>query len=173
MDIVLIGYRASGKSSVGKRLAHDLERPFIDTDDLVRAHFQGDPISTIFANHGEPAFRAAETDIALDVLKRTNFVAAFGGGTPVQPRVTQALEDWPGLCVYLSAPAHVLAQRIDTDAGPGADRPSLTGQASAADEVARVLTPRIPIYQRCADLTIDVATTPIPQVIQQILDHLR
>lgn len=173
MDIVLIGYRASGKSSVGRRLAERLQRVLIDTDDLVRQRFDGAPISDIFSEHGEEGFRRVEVEEALGVLEGHDFVASFGGGTPVQPAVAEALEGWQGFCVYLSAPAEVLAERITQDVGPGADRPSLSGQQSAAEEVSSILAERDPVYRRLADLEIDVSQSDVAEVTEQILSEIR
>ncbi|MEQ9459721.1 MAG: shikimate kinase [Phycisphaeraceae bacterium] len=174
MDIVLIGYRGSGKTTIGRLLAERRCLRLIDTDKLVRDCFQGAEVSSIFATHGEPAFRKVETQIALELLQGTGFVAALGGGTPVQPAVTERLLTYTtGVILYLHAPAEVLAERIAADTTDGADRPSLTGRASAADEVAAVLAQREPTYRQLAHHTLDVSTqTPdeIVDGIEAILD---
>ncbi|WP_428386900.1 shikimate kinase [Mucisphaera sp.] len=170
MKIVLIGYRGSGKSTVAAALAQQLGLSLIDTDTLVRACFNHAEVSEIFEEYGEARFRQVETEIALKALQGNDFVAAFGGGTPIQPAVTQALTDWAdGTCVYLAAPAELLAERIATDTGPGADRPSLTGSWSAAEEVHQLLAEREPTYQRVADLTIQTEHLTPAQIVEAII----
>ncbi|MFK7788870.1 MAG: shikimate kinase, partial [Phycisphaeraceae bacterium] len=81
MNIVLLGYRGSGKTSIGRQLAVELWKDFVDLDDATRARFNNQTIADIWTDHGEAAFRKAEADAAVELLSNENQVIALGGGT--------------------------------------------------------------------------------------------
>ncbi|MDX1565173.1 MAG: shikimate kinase, partial [Phycisphaeraceae bacterium] len=148
MNLILIGYRASGKTTLGRAVAEKLGWRFIDTDDRVRTEFEGRTIADIWQQEGEKAFRAAECRVVRRLLKQDRQVIALGGGTPMQTEAYQALREDPNaFCVYLAAPAEVLAERIAIDAGSADQRPALTPLGGGLDEVSRTLALREPTYR--------------------------
>jgi shikimate kinase len=157
MNLVLLGYRASGKTTLGKALAQSLKWDFVDTDEATRQRFGGRAIAQVWADEGEPAFRAAECDVVAEVLSQDQTVIALGGGTPMQPRARAALEAAAdrAIRVYLKAPAQILSQRIDQDAQSGAERPALTPHGGGLEEVRSVLAEREPVYLALADEIFD------------------
>jgi len=160
MNIVLFGYRGSGKSTIGRLLAERLDRPFIDTDARVRERFGGIPISEIWQRHGEEAFRHMECIVTADTLRRDRQVVALGGGTVMQHDARAAIEDAKArdraLCVYLGATAETLYHRIHSDDTTLAERPALTDKGGGIDEIQHVLTERGVVYEALADHIVDV-----------------
>jgi shikimate kinase len=86
--VILIGFMGSGKTTVGRILAARLGWELVDTDELVEAR-AGAPVTRIFEDHGERAFRDEEAEALASLGKRTRLVIATGGGAPAQPRNRQ------------------------------------------------------------------------------------
>src|SRR5690606_28646262 len=105
----------SGKSTVGKQLAEELDLIYVDTDALVEAK-AGMPIPEIFAKQGEAAFRELEREVVLELCRETHLVMATGGGAFINPSVREALLR-SSLVAYLDAPFETLWERIRGDAG--------------------------------------------------------
>ncbi len=152
MNIVLIGYRCSGKTSIGKRLADQLGMAFIDTDEKVEGK-AGLSIGEIVARWGWGRFRDMERDIVERVSSMDNRVIATGGGVVVDETNIKRLKA-NGFLVWLDAAAPILKQRMMQDPGSGANRPSLTGTGSI-NELGAVLDSRIPLYRSASDLVVD------------------
>ena len=147
----LVGYRGSGKSTVGRLLAGRLGLAFLDTDALLEDRF-GRPIFEVFRENGEPAFREMEERIVAEVASGPPAVLATGGGAVLRERNRAALKAF-GPVVWLKTGAAVLAERLSTDAQGVASRPQLT-EAGTLSEIKAVLAARLPIYEGIADVTI-------------------
>jgi len=168
-----MGYRGSGKSTLGRAVADRLGLAFVDLDDAVRARFDDTPISVIWRTHGEPAFRAAEADACAELLSRDDLVLALGGGTPMQPRAAEALRESPAVKLYLHAPAEVLHDRIHADATSTAQRPALTSAGGGLEEVSRVLAEREPTFRALADHTIDTTDWTLDALVERVVELVR
>jgi shikimate kinase len=172
MNIVLIGYRACGKTSIGKGVASALGLEFKDVDHITCQRFDGMTIAAIWQKFGEPAWRAAEVKVTQELCALDNQVIALGGGTIMQPGARQAIAEAAAkntLRVYLRAPAQVLFQRAQGDANSAATRPQFTKGVSGLDEVVQVLKIREPIYFSESDAVIDVDKLSIQEGIEKIL----
>lgn len=146
--VLLIGLPGAGKTSVGRRLAKDLQRPFADVDEQLELQV-GRCIPQIFAADGEEAFRRWETEVFGDLMgRRRPLVVAAGGGT-VMREVNQAVARKHGLVVWLRASAQFLASRTDPT-----HRPLLADDPQAAFE--RLVGERSMVYADIADVTVDV-----------------
>ena len=126
MDIVLVGLPGSGKSVVGKRLAHRHGAEFIDLDERIERADRR-PIPTIFAEDGEAAFRMLEREAVADLGQadadaEVRRVIATGGGAVVDPRNRWALYR-RRMTVWLDGRPEILAQRSCVDRRAGVDRP--------------------------------------------------
>jgi shikimate kinase / 3-dehydroquinate synthase len=163
-NIILGGFMATGKSSVGRHLAIMLGYDFLDLDTLIAAE-EGMPISQIFATRGEGAFRALETRMVERVAGRTGCVVATGGGTIVNPRNLEALRR-SGVVVTLTADPETILARI----GPTEDRPMLWG-GDKRERVRLLLEQRAEAYAK-ADLIVDASAHSIDHVVNHILDFL-
>ena len=156
MNLVLIGLRGAGKTSVGPLVARQLSRVFIDLDDVTARLLGATSPAEAWKRHGEPAFRGAEVRALREVLAADDRVVALGGGTPTAPGAEALLsgEQAAGraVVVYLRAmPGALRARLAPTDL---ALRPSLTG-ADPLAEIEAVFAARDPLYQGTADEVIE------------------
>ncbi len=143
--LVLIGYRGTGKTTVGRIVAEATGRPFLDLDRAVE-EAAGRPIAEVFALLGEPAFRTLEEEaIATRLGRGTSLVVASGGGAILKESNRRRLREH-GTVVWLTARPEVLADRLGRDPG---GRPSLTA-SGLLDEIADVLSLREPLYRQTA-----------------------
>ena len=144
MNIVLIGYRGTGKSAVGAILSQRLSMPCIGMDaEIVKQ--AGCSIPEIVEKQGWPGFRDAESALALELGGRDNLIIDTGGGVIERPENITALKK-NGRVFWLTASVDTIVSRIQTDT----QRPSLTAGKSFTDEVAGVLARRIPLYRAAA-----------------------
>jgi shikimate kinase len=169
MNVILIGYRGSGKTTVGRTAAARLRWRFADSDAAVVARFGGRSIREIWEAEGEAAFRAAEVEVTRELVRGDRQVIALGGGTVMQPAARRAVEAADAMRFYLKASAAVLARRIAADAATAAARPSLTGAASSVEEVAAVLAAREPTYEAVADHVIDVEEASVEEAAARVV----
>ena len=158
-NIVLGGFMATGKSSVGRRLAIVLGYDFLDLDTLIAAE-AGMPISQIFATQ-----RAIESRMVERVSGRTGCVVATGGGTIVNTRNLEALKR-SGVVVVLTADPDTIVGRI----GSTEDRPMLWG-GDKRERIRLLLEQRAEAYAK-ADLIVDASAHTIDHVVNHILDFL-
>lgn len=146
--IFLIGYRGTGKTTVGQLLAAALGWGFVDADERIEAD-AGRTIADIFAAQGEAGFRDREATV-LDELCRgaDRIVVATGGGVILRP-ANRALLTAAGYVAWLTAPPDHLWDRIQADQSTAARRPNLTA-AGGVEEVKRMLAVREPLYREVA-----------------------
>ncbi|MEM9363894.1 MAG: shikimate kinase [Bacteroidota bacterium] len=112
MKVVLVGYMASGKSSVGQALANNLGIDFVDLDHRIEDEV-GMPIEQIFSGKGEIYFRKKEYEVLQNVVKQEKgVVISTGGGTPCYGNNMQTILDSSDLCVYLQLSIPSLVERI-------------------------------------------------------------
>lgn len=142
---ILIGPPGSGKTTVGTLLAGRLGVGFTDTDTEVEAA-AGKPVSDIFVEDGEPAFRELERAAVARALDRSTGVVAVGGGAVLDPRTQEALAGHK--VIYLETGFAAAAKRV----GLGQARPLLIGNPRATLKI--LLDQRLPVYQRLATITV-------------------
>ena len=165
--VTLVGFRASGKSTVGRLLAARLAWPFVDADAAVESRL-GMPIAAWFAAHGEPSFRDHEEEALAGALADDKpLVLATGGGAVLRPANRALLRERGGLVVYLEAPVAVIQERLRHGA---AGRPSLTG-GHVADEVPALMAMREPLYREVAGLVLPTGPAPA-DVAARLADEL-
>jgi len=169
VKIVLIGYRCTGKTSVGKIVSERFHLPFYDTDEVMFEQ-TGKTCKAIVDEQGWPAFRRFEKEIIRD-LKSTQAVIAPGGGAVMDEENAAMLKE-NGLVVWLKADPLTIAQRLQKDTATSELRPSLTGNKDATAEIVEVLTVRTPVYQRHSDFTIDTTVLSIDEVASQLCAYL-
>jgi len=169
MNLALIGYRGTGKSHVARLLAGKLGWPLVDADIYVEKH-AGKSIAEIFAEVGEAGFRDLESKALVELTQQSGHILSLGGGVILREENRQQIAD-RCFTVWLTASPEEIARRLSGDQATQARRPSLTGK-STLDEIEEVLTVRMPLYQQCADLTIDTQSKSPQQVAQAIVDQL-
>lgn len=171
MHIYLMGYRGSGKSTVGQHLADRLGLPVVDTDAVVESA-TGQSIREIFAGEGEDGFRQREQAAVAQVATAdTPCVIALGGGAILRP-ANQRIIQRTGHVVWLTGSPAALLSRIQADKTTGQRRPSLT-QSSDYDEIVEILAARSPIYRRLANLTVDTDGRTPEEIVADIADWLK
>lgn len=165
MNLLLIGYRGSGKSTVGAIVARRLGWPFVDLDELI-AKAAGCSIADIFRREGEAGFRRRELEACEQLKKLQDHVISLGGGVADHPE-TRALVKRAGRIVWLRAPAAVLWSRISRDPASSRNRPDLTPQGGLA-EVEAVLARREPLYQNLASHVVDSFNVSPDEVAESV-----
>lgn len=169
MNVVLIGYRCSGKTEVGKALAGEMARGFIDTDEMIEER-TGASIETIVAKEGWERFREIEKCLVEEVSKRDHLVVGTGGGVVVDGENIRNLKK-NGWIVWLKAEAEVIRERMESEERSGKFRPSLSG-TSPLDEIQNVLRVRTPLYRQAGDFSIDTGILSVREAAVRILNAL-
>lgn len=167
MNLVLIGYRGTGKSSVGKVLATRLNRPLVSTDAEIVARAKL-TIPEIVERYGWEHFRDLESEVCRELAGRDGLIIDTGGGAVLRPQNAEVLKR-NGTLVWLTARVDTIAARIGGDT----QRPSLTGTKSFIDEIEDVLRERTPKYQAAADQIVPTDAQSIEQIVATILGHIQ
>jgi len=162
-NIILIGFMAAGKSSVGKFLAQSLDWDFIDTDWEIEK-ITGLTIPEIFENLGEEAFRCEERRFIQRLSAAKNTVIATGGGMVLSPENWAALQAI-GVLIHLHVPLNVALQRAKISQ----ERPLLKGPS---EEIRQLWLKRQEIYRQAA-ITIDTSQKNVEEIVREILDWLK
>jgi shikimate kinase len=171
MNIFLLGYRGSGKSTVGRLLADRLWRPFIDTDDMI-VRRAGKSIARLFSEDGEAGFRRVESEIIREVVLLEEHVIALGGGAVLSPVNREAIMASQSKRIYLRCDVGVLARRIEGDPGTAANRPALTRHGGGVEEIQSVLDVREPIYRQVMTSELDVTAISAAEACAAIVGAL-
>jgi shikimate kinase len=157
--VFLVGFMASGKSSVGQELARRLHWDFVDLDTRIESREQ-ESIPEIFLARSESGFRLAETAALSDLLASlaTDTVVALGGGAFTQLQNRELLRDWPS--VFLEAPADELWRRCSDDP---AERPLRKDRK----QFSRLYQERLPFYRQ-ATVAIETAGKDLASICTEI-----
>ena len=148
--VVLVGLMGVGKTTVGRRLAKELARPFADVDEQVELR-AGRVIPEIFRHDGEEAFRRTEAEVLAELVARPlPLVLAAGGGGVARPENRRTLAGRTTV-VWLRASVEFLAGRVDPT-----HRPLLAQADDPAEALGRLLAAREPLYAEVADHVVDV-----------------
>ncbi|MHB1604902.1 MAG: shikimate kinase [Leptospirales bacterium] len=166
-QIILVGPRGAGKTTIGHALARNLDLPFYDTDRLVEEYL-GEPIAQFWGREGEACFRKKESEIVRRIPNLPPGVVATGGGVVLDQDNRKCLREC-GMIFYISLRPESLVSRLQNGWGV---RPRLMKSLSLEEEVREVLLKREPIYKEVSDYIVSADGQGIPQVVQIILKHL-
>lgn len=171
--VILIGLRASGKTTVAHLLSAQTGRPMYDLDDLSAANLGVASPAEALRQRGEPAFREAEFAALQVALKSPPCILALGGGTPTfapsLELLTRARSNRRVTIVYLKAQPVTLVQRLLlTDLST---RPSLTGEG-VLEEVSTLFDRRDPVYTRLASFIVECDRLSAEQSAEFILNRI-
>lgn len=173
MQIVLLGARGSGKTTVGQMVASRLSIEFVDVDDLIVAR-AGKSIREIFADDGEPRFRDIEAEVLADAIRWTgDRVISLGGGTVLREENRDLLKRSASYRYYLRADADTLHARITADPRSAANRPALTAYAGSVEEVRHLLAIREPLYREVMTRELDGSSLSPKQLAMMILGEVQ
>lgn len=167
--IALVGFRATGKSLIGRRLAESLGWAFVDMDDRLVETFGG-TIQEWVAHHGWNAFREEEAKLLAQLGEEQRVVVATGGGVVLRPDNRRKLMELFRV-VWLQARKSTILARLSLDPRTAAFRPPLTG-LSQEDEIASLLGERQPLYEEVADLAVDTDDTTAEEIVACVLETL-
>lgn len=165
MSIVLIGYRGTGKSAVGRLIADRLDLAFYDADELVEKR-GGQSIQEMVAAKGWEFFREREKDVIRELSGIDAAVIATGGGAVLDPENVRLLKR-KGRLIWLVADAQTVIARMQADTNSEQRRPSLTGR-EPADETVAVIAARTPFYREAADLCVDTSGKSPDEIVDEI-----
>lgn len=158
-NLLLIGLRGAGKSTIGRALAERQRRRFLDLDAITAAFLSCDSVAEAWSRCGEPDFREAESKALAAVLHDHSAIIALGGGTPTAPGAAELIDRAKGerRCVvaYMRCTPEDLRARLATlgDAAMS-NRPSLTGAHPLA-EIESVFSARDPLYRALATREVE------------------
>lgn len=161
MNIYLVGFMATGKTSVGRELAKKKQWQFVDLDDLIELR-EKMTISGIFAKNGEPYFRRLEKRVLKDVAKENKFVVGCGGGIVIDPENIKIMKA-SGTLICLTATPEVILERVS-----GQTHRPLLNVKEPKKQIELLLKMRAPYYAR-ADKTIDTSKLPVGGVVEKVI----
>jgi len=162
--IVLVGLMGAGKSTIGRRLASEINAPFIDSDTAISEAAECS-ISDIFAIYGETMFRDLEKRVMLRLLSEEPMVIATGGGAFMNPDIREAIKE-KGISVWLRADIDVLVERVSRRNS----RPLLEGGDKRAI-LTKLMQERGTVYSQ-ADIVVDNNVNEHDKVVMEVVRKL-
>jgi shikimate kinase len=163
--VILIGPMGSGKTTIGSLLAEKLGLTFRDTDHLIEER-EEKPVSQIFLDQGEDAFRAIEKRVLRDELLTDGTVLSLGGGAPISIDAQSALRAISSYIIFLDISLSTVVPRI----GFNRDRPLLLNNPRGQWQT--LMEARRPIYEALADVTINVDDKGEEEIVTIALSSL-
>ncbi len=170
MNVVLVGFRCSGKTTLGKALAERLGMKFVDADALVEQQHQMS-IKEIFEKRGESVFRLWECDAIAEIAKLDGHVIATGGGAVLRYKNIHNLKR-NSVVVHLIVTPDAAYQRIQDDPGSRERRPALSDR-DPHSEVVEQCRMREPLYAGIADIRIDTTRLAVGPCVEEIVERLK
>jgi shikimate kinase len=169
-NVYLIGYRCSGKTTLGRALSRHLGRSFVDTDEeIVRQ--SGKSIREMVREAGWEGFRAAEGKVIAALCRRRPMVVATGGGVVLDARNVAQMRA-SGVVVWLRSRAETIKKWIALDPASAANRPALS-EAPLADEIDATLAQRTPLYRAASDFVLDTDEFDVQALVLAIAEKLK
>jgi shikimate kinase len=165
VNLALIGFMGTGKSSVGHLVADQLRFEFVDTDHLLETR-AGKTITEIFAQNGEPAFRELECRLVEELASRTCTVISTGGGLPVNPANLNSLKQHALVVCLWSSPEKIFERVREQPHRP------LLQDPNPLAKIRFLLAAREPFYKQ-ADVLINSEFRSIREVAQQVMLQFR
>ena len=169
MNLFLTGYRATGKTSVARYIAEQLDMPWFDSDRLIEQAAEMS-IADLFAVESEEGFRDRETAVIRQLAAGENQIVSLGGGAIVRSENRKLLEG-RGRVVWLQASADKIYERLTQDPQTDCQRPDLTAQGGL-DEIRKLLELRQPLYESVADFFVNTDDLSPQQVAARIIQRL-
>lgn len=164
-NIVLIGFMATGKTVIGRRLARMLGRRFVDTDDEIE-RLTGKTVARIFREDGEIRFRSEENLFCRKLAKPQGLVVATGGGMVLDPENVACLREG-GVLIGLTAAPEIILERV----GRKDTRPLLRGSDKRV-RLENLMRERAGVYD-VAEFTVDTGSVSPGRAVQSIMDYLK
>ncbi len=163
MNLILIGFMASGKTTIGRALSQRLGMRYLDTDELIEKE-QGLAIKDIFSQYGEAYFRQLEKTAVDSLHALDGYVISLGGGTVIYNNNMETVKQ-AGRTIFLNAPLSKIINNLQ-----GLFRP-LVGNTIEEEKLKELLNKRLPIYSQ-ADLIINTDCLNVEQTLEEILNRI-
>lgn len=170
MNIFLIGYRCTGKTSVGKALSKKLGLTFVDADARLVEN-EGKTIAEMVVDRGWDYFRQREKETVKSICTLDGQVIASGGGVVLDPDIVAAMKSC-GRLIWLRAEPETIRKRMLKDELTIDQRPALTSRG-AANEIESTLKDRTPYYRAAMDFSIDTDRRLVEDICEMIVKRLR
>lgn len=170
MNVVLIGFRGSGKTTVGRALAEKLKLEFVDCDDLIEGRARKS-IREIFEEQGESHFRTLESQVINELSALDGRVIATGGGAVLKYQNMQVFKRGGAKIFFLEVGPETAFRRIQQDAASRSRRPALTDK-DPFTEVKEQIAFRQSYYLNASDVTIPVDGRTVDEIVKEILGRL-
>lgn len=170
MNIFLIGYRCTGKTTIAKRLTEKTKMTFVDAD-VMLVENAGMTVAEIVDKHGWNDFRDRESAVLEELCTQDNNVIATGGGVILRETNVSIMKK-AGTVVWLTASVETIAKRMAADANTEDQRPGLTDKGSF-DEIEETLYFRNPLYKNAMTFAVDSDSADIEKVCKEILDKIK
>lgn len=161
VNIALIGFMGTGKTSVGRLVADQLHFQYLDTDEMIQSS-TGKTIAEIFSANGEPAFRALEEKTVRDLSGRAGTVISAGGGLPINPQNMTSLKTHALVVCLWASPAKIW-ERVKNQT----HRP-LLHDPDPQLKIQKLLAAREPFYKQ-ADILLSTECRSLREVAQQVV----
>lgn len=168
MRIILIGFMGAGKTSVGKKLAKELNFDFRDTDHEIEL-LENKSISDIFEQNGEKYFRKLENNVLEKLVKNDNIVISTGGGIIITEENLNILKNEEKV-IFLDGSVETIIKHLDNERNK---RPLLKKSKNLNKKIEELLSIRYEKYREVSDILIDINGKNIDEVISQILVYIR
>ena len=165
LNIILVGFMGTGKTTIGRALADQLKRDFVDMDIVLEAR-AGKPIPRIFAEDGEPAFRRMERDLVVELSRQGNLVIAAGGGIVLNPDNVHDFSATGHVICLMAAPDEIL-RRVS-----GSSHRPLLEQGDKAGRIRKLLMARQPFYDAMA-AQVDTTGKAVAEIVVRVLDKIQ
>ena len=169
MNLFLIGYRCTGKTTIGKSIAMTIDWSFVDSDILVIKEC-GKSIKDIVDTEGWKAFRRMERSTLKQICTKDRQVVATGGGVVLDAANIKAMKT-SGMVIWLGATAETIQKRMFQDKNSGNFRPALTDKGRM-EEIEDMLSKRNPYYESACDFSIHTDDVPVNEITQRIIEKL-
>lgn len=169
-NIALVGFRASGKSLIGRLLARQDDRSFVDMDERLIASF-GRDIDQWVRSEGWESFRQAESRLLEELARKQNLVVATGGGVVLSARNRRLLKTHFHV-VWLKASVETTCARLQSDPQTVGNRPALTS-LPLREEIQQTLAARWSLYEEVADLVLETDDLDPADLVSRLLARLR
>ncbi len=165
-NIVIIGFMATGKTSVARYLANELGKKYISTDEMIIKKVNK-AINLIFEEEGETRFRELEIEVIKAISKMDNLVVDCGGGIVLNWINVARLQE-KGIIILLTASVEQILER----SASSPERPLLNVQ-DAKEKTTELLRFRKPFYERAADVSIDTTNLKVNDIVSRILEIVK
>ena len=170
MNLFLIGYRCSGKTTIGKSVAEAINWSFADADKLLVEKY-GKHIKDIVDTEGWESFRHWESSMLEQICTKKRQVVATGGGVVLDADNVRTMQD-SGIIIGLGATAETIRKRMLQDVNTANFRPALTDKG-LIEEIEDMLSKRNPYYESSSDFFIQTDGIPVAEITQTIIQKIR